>query len=115
MLTHDPSSESPHTLGFEMHEERDERGGVRLSLLGELDLAVADQLRTRLQEFAHEHTRVLVDLSGLQFIDSTGLQILITYLNEGADNGWEFRVEPNLTSQVRRVIELVGLDRMFWP
>jgi hypothetical protein len=35
-----------------MHEQRDERGAVRLSLSGELDLAVGDRLRSRLQEYA---------------------------------------------------------------
>ena len=115
MLRHDLSPKSPDTSGFEMHEKRDERGAARLSLLGELDLAFAEHLGTRLEQLARGHTTVFLDLSQLQFIDSTGLEILITHFNQASHNGWEFRIEPNLTNQVRRVIELTGLDRIIWP
>jgi anti-anti-sigma factor len=109
------SSRPPHALGFEIHEQRDERGAARLSLFGELDLAVADQLRTHLQALARGHTNVILDLSHLQFIDSSGIHIFITHFNDAAQNEWELRIDPNLTSQVRRMIELVGLDCILRP
>jgi anti-sigma B factor antagonist len=109
-----PALESPQIPGFEMHERRDERGVVRLSLSGELDLAVADRLRSRLRQLARSHATVILDLSDLQFIDSTGLSILLTNFNDAAHNGWQLQVDPKLTSQVRRVIELVGLDSILW-
>ena len=112
-VMHDPSSIRPP--GFEMREQRDERNVVRLSLSGELDLAVAEQLRTRLQALARSHTTVVLDLSDLQFIDSTGIHVLITHFNHATHDGWDLRVDPNLTSQVRRVIQLVGLDHILWP
>jgi len=61
-----------------MHERRDERGAVRLLLSSELDLAVADRLGSRLQQLARGHATVILDLSDQQFIDSTGLHVLIT-------------------------------------
>ena len=97
-----------------MHEQRDERGALRLSLSGELDLAVADRLRSRLQEHARAHATVILDLSDLQFIDSTGLQLLIINFNDATHNGWQLRIDPHLTSQVRHVVELVGLAHIFW-
>jgi anti-anti-sigma factor len=102
-------------LGFEMHERHEELGTVRLSLYGELDLAVADRLQSRLRQLARAHATVILDLSGLQFIDSTGLSILLTSFNDATHNGWQLQVDPNLTSQVRRVVELVGLDSILWP
>lgn len=98
-----------------MHERPDERGAVRLSLSGELDLAVADRLRSRLRQLARAHAAVILDLSDLQFIDSTGLHVLVTNFNEATHNGWQLRIEPNLTSAVRRVVELVGIDQILWP
>ncbi len=115
MPRRDPSSTSPHTPSFAMHERRDERGAVRLSLSGELDLAVADRLRSRMQQLARTHATVILDLSDLQFIDSTALHILITNFNQAAHNGWQLRLDPNLTSPVRRVVELVGIDHILWP
>jgi anti-anti-sigma factor len=111
----DSSSTSPHTPSFAMHERRDERGAVRLSLSGELDLAVADRLRGRMQQLARAHATVILDLSDLQFIDSSGLQVLITNFNLATHNGWQLRIDPNLTSPVRRAVELVGIDHILWP
>jgi anti-anti-sigma factor len=72
-MMHRRQHKARHTPGFEMHEQRDERGTVRLSLSGELDLAVAHLLRSRLQQLAHTHATVTLDLSDLQLIKSTGL------------------------------------------
>jgi len=78
-----------------MHEQRDERGAVRLSLSGALDLAVADSVRSRLHELARAHATVILDLSDLQFIDSTGLQLLIINFNDATHNGWQLRIDPH--------------------
>jgi anti-anti-sigma factor len=110
-----PSFKSAHIPSFEMHEHRDQRGAVRLSLSGELDLAVADRLRSRLRQLARTHATVILDLSDLQFMDSTGLQILITNHNDATHNGWQLRIDPNLTTPVRRVVELVGIDHILRP
>jgi anti-sigma B factor antagonist len=115
MHSRHPSPESLHPPEFEMHEQHDERGAVCLSLSGELDLAVADRLQSRLQELARAHATVILDLSDLQFTDSTGLQLLIINFNDATHNGWQLRIEPHLTSQVRHVVELVGLEHIFWP
>lgn len=98
-----------------MDERHGERGTLRLMLSGELDLAVADRLRIRLQQLARNHATVILDLSDLQFIDSTGLQVLVTSFNDAAHNGWHLSIDSNLTSQVRRIIELVGLSQILWP
>jgi anti-anti-sigma factor len=114
-MTHRRQHKAPHTPGFEMHEQRDERGAVRLSLSGELDLAVAHLLRSRLQQLAHAHATVILDLSDLRFINSTGLQILITNFDEATHNGWQLRIDPNLTRPVQRAVKLVGLGHILWP
>lgn len=100
---------------FEIHEQRDARGAVRLSLSGELDIAVAHLLRDHLQALAREHRTVTLDLSELQFLDSTGIQVLITSCNHAAQDGWVLHIDPELTRPVRRVIELVGIGHILWP
>jgi anti-sigma B factor antagonist len=111
----DPSFASPHTPSFAMHERSDECGAVRLLLSGELDLAVAGRLRRRLQQLARAHATVILDLSDLQFMDSTGLHVLIANLDQATHNGWQLRIDPNLTSPVRRVVEIAGIDHILWP
>lgn len=88
--------------------------GVRLSLIGELDVAVVDRLRHRLASVARPGARVVIDLSELSFIDSAGLNVIITGLREAEREGWELRIEPTMSSAVRRVVATMGLDAVFW-
>jgi anti-anti-sigma factor len=47
-----------------------------LRLAGELDLATAEQLKEQLKKQAGS-ARVVVDLAGLEFLDVTGLNVLL--------------------------------------
>lgn len=96
-------------------EETVESNIVRLALTGELDLAVAEKLRARLETLADAGTAVTLDLSRLDFIDSSGLNVLITYHRYAARDGWNLDVNPRISAEVERVIKLAGLDTLFWP
>jgi ABC-type transporter Mla MlaB component len=64
-------------------EERFERdGALRLMLIGELDVAVIAHLSTRLRELRKEGYPVRLDLTELQFIDSSGIQEIIREVTE---------------------------------
>jgi anti-sigma B factor antagonist len=53
-------------------------GVTRVSLVGEVDASVARQLQVSLEQLVGEgHTRLLVDLSAVTFIDSTGLGVFL--------------------------------------
>ena len=57
---------------------RDEGGGVvLLDVRGELDLLTADELRQGLHDALAQAHRVIVDLRGVTFIDSTGVVVLV--------------------------------------
>src|SRR5437588_7330945 len=58
-------------------EERQEGDWTRLRLVGELDLAAASGLEDRLRQLSEANKRVRVDLSKLDFIDSSGIRLLI--------------------------------------
>ncbi|OKI26510.1 hypothetical protein A6A28_16060 [Streptomyces sp. CB03578] len=56
---------------------RDARG-LRVSLAGELDLYTAEQVGTRLRELARfGHRDIVLDLCGLSFCDSAGIDLFI--------------------------------------
>ena len=89
--------------------------GVHLSLVGELDLAGAPHLKARLEPLARARTPVLLDLSELEFMDSSGLFVLVNYHRRATTEGWTLRVEPQLQPPVRRLLQLTGLDTVLWP
>ena len=99
---------------FQIEQRRDGDGEVRLTLLGELDMSVAEDLETRLRELKSAHASVRLDLSRLSFIDSTGIRIVTLARLDSGRNGWRFEIEPELSSTIRRPLELLGLDQVLW-
>jgi anti-sigma B factor antagonist len=97
---------------FEIDELQDGEF-VRLRLTGELDLGSAPALEQRLAQLRAENQAVRLDLSELEFIDSSGIHLLIGAFNDPRDDGWRLEIEPQLSSQVDRVFRLAGLDRVF--
>ncbi len=97
----------PH---FHIKESR-EPGPLRLTLAGELDLASAPDLEARLRQLKDTRQTVCLDLSALEFIDSTGIRVLLQTVQDARSDGWDLRVADELTPGVRRVLELVQLDR----
>ncbi|HET9074191.1 MAG TPA: STAS domain-containing protein [Solirubrobacteraceae bacterium] len=100
--------------GFELRETRDE-GEVVLALCGDLDIAVTENLRTRFQELRRETAPVRLDLSRLDFIDSSGLACITEAVREAREDGRDFEVGRDLREQVRRLLELVDGEQLFWP
>ena len=98
---------------FEIHESF-EADQTRLVISGELDVAVIDRLQQRLDSFARAGESVVLDLSGLSFIDSSGLNVIVTTFRRARTDGWELRIDPNVSRPVQRVVEMMGLDAVFW-
>ena len=98
-----------------MEEHFEDGSRLRLALIGELDIAVVKQLADRLRELQKGGYTVLLDLSRLDFIDSTGLREVITNVSESRRDGWNLEVGAELTDQVARTIDLVGARTFLWP
>ena len=86
--------------------------GAVLTLRGELDLATVSLLGEELDRATRGTGAVVIDLSGLRFIDSSGLHVLVGAERElGASGGQLVLVRG--PRAVRRVFELTGLDTHF--
>ena len=94
---------------FEIRESLD-GGRLRLTLLGELDLASRQVLESRLEELQLDGRPVLLDLSQLEFMDSTGLAIVTGAIKSSRTGGWPFVIGSDLSPQVQRLFRLTGLD-----
>ena len=80
---------------------------VRVS--GELDIATVPVLADVLRGLAQPCDRVVLDLSALTFIDSTGLTLAVTEYRRAARDGVEL-VLAGATDNVLDVLRLTGLD-----
>jgi stage II sporulation protein AA (anti-sigma F factor antagonist) len=81
-----------------------------VSLRGEIDLDVKDQIsRALLSGSESTPTRIVADLSGVTFLDSSGINVFIaTYRHVSGAGGW-LRIAGAQPS-VLRVLQLVGVD-----
>ncbi|HEX6967920.1 MAG TPA: STAS domain-containing protein [Micromonosporaceae bacterium] len=85
---------------------------VVVSVAGELDMATAPQLQDRISDLLDRgHDRIVFDLDGLSFCDSTGLSVLIRAKNSCDENDGQVRLAaPQRT--VLRVLQVSGLTEV---
>jgi anti-sigma B factor antagonist len=86
---------------------------ARIALYGEFDIASADDASRALQELLSRGLdAVVVDLSGLDFMDSTGVQFLV----DGRDTALARGLKLSLIhggDPVRRVLTVSGVTALF--
>ena len=93
-------------------EERQETGWVRLALIGELDLATVPGLEEHLRRLAAAKRPVRIDLSRLDFIDSSGINLLIQTLRYSRRDGWKVEVDLDVAEPVRQVLRLANVESL---
>ena len=91
-----------------------EQGGcVVLSIRGSVDASNADQLRSALLEAAETGgSRLVVDMEGVPFIDSSGLGTLVYVFKTLRVREGDLRL-ASMRPAVSRIFELTRLDRVF--
>lgn len=88
-------------------------GRAILGGTGRLNAVAAPAFRALVGEAtASGLTRIVVDLSGISFIDSTGLGALVGALKTARQAGGDLRIAAP-TAQVTMVLELSNMDRVF--
>jgi anti-anti-sigma factor len=103
---HEPQALVP---GLRFVSDRRVTGTARLTLMGELDLTTAARAAARIRR-AQAESRVLVcDLSGVWFLDVTGLRVLLDAAAY-ADHSDRRLVVANAPSILRRMLRLLKLE-----
>lgn len=97
-------------LGLDV-TERD--GWAVLAVRGEVDVYTAPRFRERLIELVSQgHHRIVVDLEGVDFLDSTGLGVLVGGLKRLRSHDGDL-VLVCTQSRILKVFEITGLTKVF--
>lgn len=90
---------------------RADDGTVVIGLAGELDLASAPELEKAIDRATASGARlVIVDLRRFEFVDSTGISLLVVAHQSALESEHRFAVIKGLP-QVDRLLTLTGLDQ----
>lgn len=114
-MTGMPPESGDGVIGMEhLQIERSDQpdGTVVLTVRGEADIESAPELRSALAEAASKAQLIVLDLAGLEFIDSSGISVLIQAQSKATeeDRGLVLR---NVPEQTARVFDVAGLASRF--
>jgi anti-anti-sigma factor len=93
-------------LDFDLTVAPNPQGGRRIALRGELDLGTAGQLQAALA--AETGGPLVLDLTGLTFMDSTGVRVLL----EAAERTDGLSIVPPADGDARVTIEETGIGAL---
>ena len=97
------------------YQEKDAGDYVVLEPAGKLNLAASPPLKARIDDLVREgKSCIVVDLTAVDFIDSSGLGALVGGLKSARQAGGDLRIAV-AGEQVRAVLKLTNLDRILAP
>jgi len=97
---------SPQGFAVEVNEADGET--VRIRVRGELDMSVAPGLTDAITSASGPGVTVLLDLTGVTFLDSSAIGALVASGREVGEAGGRLQVGPR-SDIVTRVLEITGL------
>ena len=100
-------------MSLDLKINRNNSGVTTLLIAGDIDMSSSPQVRTRLTDlFAENQTAIIVDLSRVAYIDSSGIATLVEGLQWSHANNTKFRL-TGLTPMVKDVFEIARLLTVF--
>ncbi len=84
-----------------------------VSVRGEIDVSTAGSLEEAVRTCLASSGRVIIDLSGVQFMDSTGLNVLIRAQSSSNDDPSEVLRLAGVPDRVSKLLRLTQLDSVF--
>jgi anti-sigma B factor antagonist len=85
-----------------------------VTISGEIDLYTAPRLHSELVGVLDDGMpgRVVIDMSGVEFCDSTGMNVLLSCLRRARERGGELEIAAPRPA-VRKILQVTGLDSVF--
>jgi anti-sigma B factor antagonist len=99
-----------HAPRFHVDIDQD-RAGATVTVTGDIDMSTVEPLEhARDRALANSPSRLLIDLSGVHFIDSSGLKFLIETDRLSRADGWKLQLtRPAKTAM--RVLVVTGIEK----
>lgn len=94
------------------YHTRNEGNYTVIALTGDVDLNYSPKAREQILEHLKDRRHVLVDMSGVSYIDSSGIASLIEGLQFAKNNNLNFAL-VGVSKAAYQVIQLARLDRVF--
>jgi anti-sigma B factor antagonist len=94
------------------HDISEKQGASIVAFTGEVDLESSPAAREILLKCLESTSKVIVDLSEVSYIDSSGVASLVEALQAAKKNGSQFALAA-VSEPTRRVLELARLDKVF--
>jgi anti-sigma B factor antagonist len=87
---------------------------IVLALAGEIDLYTAPRLQSELTSAlsANKSAQIVVDMSAVEFCDSTGMNVLLAAQRVANERGGDLTLAAPRPS-VRKILEVTGLESVF--
>jgi anti-sigma B factor antagonist len=80
-----------------------------VTLHGEIDMATASRLKQNLYALLEQNPRVVLDLQDVQYLDSSGLAVLLGALRQARERGGSLALVCTNT-HILKLFSLTGLD-----
>lgn len=104
-----PASQAASTLTVTSNRQA---GAIVVSLVGDLDMTTVDEAATALRTATDEGGPVVLDMTGLRFFSSAGLNLLLQLHEDAQDKQVDVRLAGD-QRVVIRPMELTGLTDLF--
>ena len=82
---------------------------ARLKLVGELDMSTVDDLLETFKKTKKDYNKIILDFSGVAFVDSTGVGNIIKLLEDNQDIDY---VITNLQEEVEEIFNILNLKEV---
>jgi anti-sigma B factor antagonist len=110
MFIRDLAGRTPRVVHVEMFDDH----GATIAVDGDLDLATAPQLQSAIDEMiSYGHRHLVIDLAEATFMDSTGMQSLLTSLAPLRDEPGARVVLAGVHGIVERTLAISGVASLF--
>ena len=94
------------------YEIQNMNGAAVLALTGDVDLQTSPVVRQKLLESLEQYKSIIVDLSQVNYIDSSGVASLVEAFQVSRKKGSSFAL-ASVSSAAMRVLSLARLDKVF--
>lgn len=96
---------------FQLETFLTEGGALRVRVVGELDMATAEELTDAVAAWPERVTRCVVDLSDCNFLDSSGIRALLICQRQLDDGNGTVQL-VGVSPHVERVLRIAGVHQV---